>query len=240
MKYKLQISISNAQNLLDLIEYYNGMIKEFRGYINWKADYEEILDMGKDFFNFYIPDLRFVASEICYERWRDESRLSINRNSGELEYHIEMHTKIESQEDIADAETALKRTKQCISIYQRFIDDVMKLDIEGNAGVTDSVKVKDDALDDEMAMWKQRSNDEFGQVIQQIENYFKEYVGETQSEYEGIKETPITWVVASYGLDGNKRSVANKIYNAVVDYDLYGNGDDEFDALVNKMTQLAM
>ena len=189
MKYKLQISISNAQNLLDLIEYYNKMLKQFRGYINWYADYEEILEMGKDFFIFYMPDLRFVASEICYQRWRDESRLAINRKNGQLEYYIEMKSKIESEEDIADTENALRRTKQCISLYQRFIDDVMKFDTESGASVTDSVKVKDSAINFDVIY--AMSDDEFADFVDEMITILDWYYeGEMPNELEAFLDTP--------------------------------------------------
>ena len=240
MKRMITLNVNDVQSLYDLTQDYNNELEQYQGELDFSTDYAGAVEKGESTCHFWISDLCFVVCNFLYKKYHDRSYFCIGRRSGELEYHISMPNWLESAQDVEDVRQGLGRIDACKAIYERYINDVMSFDIESGASVTDSVKVKDNALDDEMAMWEQRSNDEFGQVIKQIENYFKEYVGETQSEYEGIKETPITWVVASYGLDGNKRSVANKIYNTVVDYDLYGNGDSEFDALVDKMTQLAM
>ena len=89
-------------------------------------------------------------------------------------------------------------------------------------------------LDEEMEMWEAREKDEFGQTIREIDKKaFSEWFNE-ESEY-GFATTPLSWHIAAYSLDGNRKHTAKVITNIIEEYDMM----EDVQELVEKMNILA-
>ena len=89
-------------------------------------------------------------------------------------------------------------------------------------------------LDEEMAMWEARANDEFGKTLKEInEKAFNEWFNE--DDENGISQTPISHHITAYALDGNRKHTANVIRNIIEDYDMM----EDVKELVKKMMKLA-
>ena len=89
-------------------------------------------------------------------------------------------------------------------------------------------------LDEEMAIWEARANDEFGKTLKEInEKAFNEWF--TEDDENGISSTPISHHITAYALDGNRKHTANVIRNIIEDYDMM----EEVKELVKKMMKLA-
>jgi len=76
-------------------------------------------------------------------------------------------------------------------------------------------------LDEEMKLWEERANDEFGQILTKIKKATKDYLyswNEMGIEYNELSE-PIT----AYALDGNRFHTATRIKNILSEIDLLGN-----------------
>ena len=99
------------------------------------------------------------------------------------------------------------------------------------ANNTESKKM---TLDEEMAMWEARANDDFGKTLKEInEKAFNEWFNE--EDECGISSTPISHHITAYALDGNRKHTANVIRNIIEDYDMM----EEVKELVKKMMKLA-
>jgi len=97
-----------------------------------------------------------------------------------------------------------------------------------------NTEAKKMTLDEEMAMWEARANDEFGQTLKEInEKAFNEWFNE--DDENGISSTPISHHITAYALDGNRKHTANVIRNIIEDYDMMEDVKD----LVKKMMKLA-
>ena len=89
-------------------------------------------------------------------------------------------------------------------------------------------------LDEEMAMWEARANDDFGKTLKEInEKAFNEWFNE--DDENGISQTPISHHITAYALDGNRKHTANVIHNIIEDYDMM----EDVKELVKKMMKLA-
>jgi len=76
-------------------------------------------------------------------------------------------------------------------------------------------------LDEEMKLWEERANDEFGQILTKIKKATKDYLyswNEMGIEYNELSE-PIT----AYALDGNRFYTATRVKNILSEIDLLGN-----------------
>ena len=72
------------------------------------------------------------------------------------------------------------------------------------ANNTESKKM---TLDEEMAMWEARANDEFGKTLKEInEKAFNEWFNE--DDENGVSSTPISHHITAYALDGNRKHLA--------------------------------
>ena len=99
------------------------------------------------------------------------------------------------------------------------------------ANNTESKKM---TLDEEMAMWEARANDDFGKTLKEInEKAFNEWFNE--DDENGISQTPISHHITAYALDGNRKHTANVIRNIIEDYDMM----EDVKELVKKMMKLA-
>jgi len=97
-----------------------------------------------------------------------------------------------------------------------------------------NTETKKMTLDEEMAIWEARANDEFGKTLKEInEKAFNEWFNE--EDEHGISSTPISHHITAYALDGNRKHTANVIRNIIEDYDMM----EDVKELVNKMMKLA-
>ena len=93
---------------------------------------------------------------------------------------------------------------------------------------------KPTALDEEMAMWEARANDEFGQTLKEInKKAFSDWLTE-EDEY-GIPQTPISHYITAYALDGNRKYTAKVVLAIIENYDMM----EEVAALAKKLNKLA-
>ena len=97
-----------------------------------------------------------------------------------------------------------------------------------------NIETKKMTLDEEMAMWEARANDDFGKTLKEInEKAFNEWF--TEDDENGISSTPISHHITAYALDGNRKHTANVIRNIIEDYDMM----EDVKELVKKMMKLA-
>ena len=89
-------------------------------------------------------------------------------------------------------------------------------------------------LDEEMALWEARENDEFGKTLKAInEKAFGEWL-EEEDEY-GIPHTPISHYITAYALDGDRKYTAKKVLAIIENYDMMEDVED----LAKKLNKLA-
>ena len=91
-------------------------------------------------------------------------------------------------------------------------------------------------LDEEMKLWEERANDEFGKLLKKIENTTDEYL--YHWEENGIMYNALSEYITSYALDSNRKYVAKNIYNILYNYDILGNHRN-IKKLVNQMVEIA-
>lgn len=92
-------------------------------------------------------------------------------------------------------------------------------------------------LDEEMKIWEERSNDEFGKVLHAIKELTKDYFVAEEDEF-GINSTPLDVYIAQYSVFGRRKSIALNIRNLLENYDILGN-DEGVDNLVKELEDLA-
>lgn len=120
-----------------------------------------------------------------------------------------------------------KETNNKLKPKTRKGNEIMKT----TANNTESKKM---TLDEEMAMWEARANDDFGKTLKEInEKAFNEWFNE--DDENGISQTPISHHITAYALDGNRKHTANVIRNIIEDYDMM----EDVKELVKKMMKLA-
>lgn len=91
-------------------------------------------------------------------------------------------------------------------------------------------------LDEEMKLWEERANDEFGQILEKIKKATKDYL--YSWEEMGIEYNILSEYITSYALDGNRKYTAKAIYNILKNYDILGNHRN-VNRLVSEMNKLA-
>lgn len=92
------------------------------------------------------------------------------------------------------------------------------------------------ALDEEMKIWEERSNDEFGKILHAIKELTKDYFFVEEDEY-GNYVTPISDYIVAYSLDGNRKYTASVIKNILENWDILGN-DEGVDNLMKELENL--
>ena len=95
-------------------------------------------------------------------------------------------------------------------------------------------RVLNENLDDDMVIWDKRGKDEFALILKKIDKKVSNLFGGEENEY-GFKDTPLSWIIAEYSLDGNRKRTAKKVYSILNNYDMLHNGDKILDSLVKKM-----
>lgn len=90
-------------------------------------------------------------------------------------------------------------------------------------------------LDEEMELWKKRSNDEFGQILTKIKDATKDYL--YSWEYMGIEYNELSEPITAYALDGNRFYTATQIKNILLEFDILGNHSN-IKKLVNELFKL--
>ena len=93
------------------------------------------------------------------------------------------------------------------------------------------------SLDDEMKLWEDRSNDEFGKVLQAIKELTKDYFAAEEDEF-GISSIPLDVYIAQYSVFGMRKSIALNVRDLLENYDILGN-DEGVDNLVKELEELA-
>jgi len=90
-------------------------------------------------------------------------------------------------------------------------------------------------LDEEMALWKARENDDFGKTLREIEKASMNYFGCDEDEY-GIRSTPLSYLITAYSLDGNRKYTAKVIIATLEEWDILE--DENIKALADKLSKL--
>lgn len=90
-------------------------------------------------------------------------------------------------------------------------------------------------LDEEMKLWEERANDEFGQILKKIKKSTKDYL--YSWEEFGIEYNSISEYIMAYSLDGDRRWTATHIKAVLEDYDIIPNHKN-VQKLVNELFKL--
>lgn len=90
-------------------------------------------------------------------------------------------------------------------------------------------------LDEEMKLWEERANDEFGTILNQIKEATKDYL--YSWEEFGIEYNSISEYITAYSLDGDRRWTATHIKAVLEDYDIIPNHRN-VKIMVNKLFKL--
>ena len=89
-------------------------------------------------------------------------------------------------------------------------------------------------LDEEMALWEARANDEFGKTLKEINRKaFADWFNEEDEDC--ISSTPISHYIIAYSLDGNRKYTASVVLAIIEDYDMM----EDVKTLAKKLNQLA-
>jgi len=91
-------------------------------------------------------------------------------------------------------------------------------------------------LDEEMKLWEERENDEFGHILKKIKKATKDYLYSWTEM--GIEYNILSEYITGYSLDGNRKYTAKSIYNILDMYDILGN-HKKIKKLVDEMMKLA-
>ena len=92
------------------------------------------------------------------------------------------------------------------------------------------------SLYEEMMIWEERSNDEFGKLLKEIKEHVKDYFVEEEDEY-GLPSTPLDTYIIYYSVYGHRNSVAFNVINLLENYDILGN-DEDVDNLVKELKEI--
>lgn len=89
-------------------------------------------------------------------------------------------------------------------------------------------------IDEEMKVWEERANDEFGQTLNEInKKAFGEWFNE--DDEEGIISTPISHYITAYALDGDRKYTARMVLSVIEEYDMM----EDINGLADKLNKLA-
>ena len=122
-----------------------------------------------------------------------------------------------------------KETNNKLNPKTRKGTEIMKT----TANNTESKKM---TLDEEMAMWEARANDDFGKTLKEIEKASMNYFGCDEDEY-GIRSTPLSYPITAYSLDGNRKYTAKVIIATLEEWDILE--DENIKAMADKLNKLA-
>jgi len=100
----------------------------------------------------------------------------------------------------------------------------------------DNNETKKMTLDEEMAIWEARANDEFGKMLREIEKEAMSYFGCEEDEY-GIRSTPLSYPITAYSLDGNRKYTAKVIIATLNEWDILQ--DKKIKEMADKLYKLA-
>ena len=92
-------------------------------------------------------------------------------------------------------------------------------------------------LDQEMALWEARSNDEFGTILRNINTAAAEYFFAEPDEFGIVHNTPINHYMACYALDGNRKYIAHVIYSMLENRDILE--DEAIKQMADQMMMVA-
>lgn len=98
-----------------------------------------------------------------------------------------------------------------------------------------NTETKKMTLDEEMALWEARANDEFGKTLKEIEKASMNYFGCDEDEY-GIRSTPLSYPITAYGLDGDRKYTAKVIIDTLEEWDILE--DKNIKAMVSKLNKM--
>jgi len=99
-----------------------------------------------------------------------------------------------------------------------------------------NTETKKMTLDEEMAMWEARANDDFGKTLKEIEKASMNYFGCDEDE-QGIRSTPLSYPITAYSLDGNRKHTAKVIIATLEEWDILE--DEKIKAMADKLNKLA-
>lgn len=91
-------------------------------------------------------------------------------------------------------------------------------------------------IKEEMRLWEERANDEFGTILKKIQKATKDFL--YSWEEMGIEYNSLSYPITSYALDGNRKYTAKQIYLVLYNYDILGNHRN-IKKLVEEMLKLA-
>jgi len=94
---------------------------------------------------------------------------------------------------------------------------------------------KENWLDKEMKLWKERANDDFGTILKKINEATKDLL--YSWEEMGIEMNPLSEYITGYSLDGNRKWTAIHIKAILENYDILGNHTN-IKRMVNKLFTL--
>jgi hypothetical protein len=169
-----------------------------------------------------------------------DSRINRNQNAaGFLELCNEFVYVLGYKKNFSKSGWEMTNTEFKATAYKEnskdvLVDVVLAFD-KGEATITVENDISN--IDEEMQIWKERSNDEFVKLLKEIEETaFKNYVGMEEDEV-GNRVTPISYYISAYVLDGNRRSTAMIVKRYIEKYDLMD--VEGVKQLVDKMMRLA-
>ena len=99
-----------------------------------------------------------------------------------------------------------------------------------------NTETKKMTIEEEMALWEARANDEFGKTLKEIEKASMNYFGCDEDEY-GIRSTPLSYPITVYSLDGNRKYTAKVIIATLEEWDILE--DENIKAMADKLNKLA-
>ena len=91
-------------------------------------------------------------------------------------------------------------------------------------------------IEQEMQLWQERANDEFGTCLKEIEKASMKYFGCDEDEY-GIRSTPLSYLVTAYSLDGNRKYTARAFIETLTEWDVLQ--DRKVKRLAEKLNAIA-
>lgn len=90
-------------------------------------------------------------------------------------------------------------------------------------------------LEQQMNLWEERANDEFGTILNKIYEATKDYL--YSWEEFGIEYNSISAYITTYSLDGDRRWTATHIQAVLEDYDIIPNHKN-VQELINELFKL--
>ena len=92
-------------------------------------------------------------------------------------------------------------------------------------------------IEEEMKIWKERSNDDLGSLLKSVIKLTNEYFSSDIDE-DGIPvKNPIQYYSTLYTVSGNRKYVLNTIREILYDYDILGN-NKEVDSLIKQLNKI--